>query len=232
MLLGYFIPYIEKLTYLIIRGKQEESNSFNLKFIKGSLLDTAELSMLQAKKEIDIFSKRSKKMFAMVSSLFYEINEEEYQRKAKKIENYFITSGKIKSEIQVSLKIVDALYRIHGSLNNFYKTIKRKKKAKIWFTQEIRDNMKTMFQHMDRAFSLMDKNINSDYTDVEISEAEKEEKEINKMRNRLKKDHIKNIDNKNYKYEASILYNDLFLYCERVGDHIFAVSSVLNEMSK
>ena len=69
LLLIWFVKFIEKTVCFLIPTKQDEDEEFRLRFISGGMLSTAELSILQARKEINLFAQRTHKMFGMVRSL-------------------------------------------------------------------------------------------------------------------------------------------------------------------
>ena len=54
MILIWFIGPIEKVVCWVIRPKEDEEE-FRLRFISGGMLSTAELSIVQARKEINLF---------------------------------------------------------------------------------------------------------------------------------------------------------------------------------
>lgn len=252
LLLMGFSPHLINLVKKIIPDIGDKGDTFQLKYINSGILSTAELSILQARKEIANYSKRITKMFSFVQKLFAETNNQEfftladiildYERFSDKIEveiaNYLtkISENELSKDgsqrIRVMLKIVDDIESISDSCYNISKVLRRKKKEKIWFTQDIRNNINKMFQLLTKAFDIMNENLNKEFHLVKDIEAQAIEKEINKMRNDLKKDHLRNIENKNYKYQAGVIYNDIFSHCERMGDYIVNVSSAIAEMNK
>ena len=68
---------IEKTVCTLIKPKVEDEE-YRLRYITGGMLSTAELSILQAHKEISLFAERTARMFNMVKELFYEKNEETF----------------------------------------------------------------------------------------------------------------------------------------------------------
>ena len=66
----WFIPQIEKIVcYIIKPRKSEEEEDFRLRFIGGGLMQTPELSVLEARKEVQSFAERIQRMFNMVREL-------------------------------------------------------------------------------------------------------------------------------------------------------------------
>jgi phosphate:Na+ symporter len=53
------------------------------------------------------------------------------------------------------------------------------------------------------------------------------EREINQLRNQLKRSYLENAEKGEYKFQSGILYNDIFSSCEKIGDHIINVSEAV-----
>jgi phosphate:Na+ symporter len=65
LLIG-FIPQLEKLVcYIIKSGKADDEDEFRLQFIRGGIMKTPEISILQAQKEIVIFGEKMQHMFVV-----------------------------------------------------------------------------------------------------------------------------------------------------------------------
>ena len=84
-----------------------------------------------------------------------------------------------------------------------------------------------MFDKVDQASDLMIKNLEQDYDLVQLTKANELEKEINKLRNKIRKEHLVNIETGEYNFASGIIYNDLFSSAERLGDHIINVSEAV-----
>ena len=73
----------------------------------------------------------------------------------------------------------------------------------------------------------MNTNLNSDYGHISIETAKKLEREINQIRNDLRKSYLEKAEKGEFKFQSGIMYNDLFSSCEKVGDHIINVSEAV-----
>ena len=87
LFLIWFVPTIEKAVCRIIPQK-EADEEYRLQFISGGLLSTAELSILQARKEINLFAERIQRMFRMVPELLHTTNENDFNKLFSRIEKY------------------------------------------------------------------------------------------------------------------------------------------------
>ncbi|MFW5656060.1 MAG: Na/Pi cotransporter family protein [Bacteroidota bacterium] len=248
LILINFIPIIETISARLVRQKAGNAEP-RLTYISTGILSTAEFSLLQGRKEILNFGKRTQKMFQLVRNLFSETNETAFQNIYENITNYENYSDQLEIEIanyltrvsegelskpgikriRVMLKLVDYIESIADSCNSIAKTLRRKKKNKIWFTQELRNNLNEMFQLIQEALSAMVNNLDTDYVHFNAKAAEEIEKKINRKRKQLHRDHISNIEERNYTYEAGIIYTDILAQCENLGDDIYNVTKALVE---
>jgi len=144
-----------------------------------------------------------------------------------------ITEGELSKmgskRIKAMFKLIDDIESIADSCYNLARTIKRKKEQKAWFTPKLRDNVLEMFDLVEDSVDIMYKNMETDYVALDIKNAIEIENKINKKRDKLKKDHLENIEKKKYKYQAGVIYNDLFSESEKLADHVINVSEAIKE---
>ena len=83
----------------VIRPKQsEEEEEFKLKYIRGGLMKTPEISVLQAQKEIAVFGERMMRMSGMVKALYRTADDAEFEGAVAvpgqgAVSNLTVTSG-------------------------------------------------------------------------------------------------------------------------------------------
>jgi phosphate:Na+ symporter len=244
-----FIPFLLQVSSKLVKESETSGEDFNLRFFNTGILSTSELSILQARKKLAIYAKETIRMFKMVKSLFGETNNTRFQETFLKIREYenlcdqyeveiakYLTrlsegdlSNPGSKRIRMMLKIVDDIESIGDTCNNIAKTLKRKKKESIWFTQDLRNNINAMFELLSEALEIMYTNLNLEYTDVTAYEALMKEKQINKYRKKLRDQHISNLESHTYKYQAGVIYADLFSLCEQMGDFIVNISETIEE---
>jgi len=247
-----FTPAIVKVVTFMVPHRKGEDEEFRLRHLEIGLLSTVELSLLQAYKEVNIYATRTYRMYGFFKELFTETNEKKFKELFDRIEKYEEISDRVEVEIatyltkvstselseesskrmQSMLKIISDIESMSDSNYTLAKTIRRKRKANIWFNQEIRDNLNQMFSLVDDAFHVMLGNLQEDYTKINLGPAYEAEEKINQYRNKLRKQHLKNVEEDKYKYQAGVIYHDLFSEAEKLADFIINISEDIAEMSK
>jgi phosphate:Na+ symporter len=251
-LLVGFARYIVKIAEKMVKQHDEEDVEYRLQHISIGLLSTSELSLLQAKKEIIIYAKRTYRMYGFVKDLFKETNEENFQVTFERIEKYENISDRVELEIatyltqvsssdlsEESSKRLQAMFRIISEIESisdsnytFARILRRKKAGNIWFNQEVRDNINHILNLVDEALVIMIENLQLGYTQINLGPAYEAEEKINQYRNKLRDEHINNVEANRYKYQAGVIYNDLFSEAEKMGDYIINVSESIAEINK
>lgn len=252
LLLVMLTPLIVKIVTKVVPSRSSEDEEFRLQHISIGLLSTAELSLLQAKKEIVNYAKRTYKMYGFFKELFVETNDKKFNELFERIEKYEDISDRVEVEIatyltkisshdlseessrrlQAMFNIINDIESVSDSNYNLAKTLRRKRKLNIWFNQEVRDNLNHMFKLADDAYQIMLNNLDAGYHNINLGPAYEAEEQINQFRNKLRKQHLKNVEEVKYKYQAGVIYNDLFSEAEKLGDYIINVSEDIAEINK
>ena len=214
------------------------------------MLSTAELSIIQAHKEISLFAERTARMFGMVKSLFYEKNEEQFlktysrigkyenisDRMEVEIANYLtqVSEGRLSSEgkedIRVMLRSVSEIESIADSCNNLARSIKRRNEFKSAFTNEQNRHMDHMFELVTAALDRMNVVLHkSELTRDDVNPSYNIENEINNYRNQLKARNLEDINNKQYSYQDGVYYVDMLNENEKLGDYVLNVVQAVVE---
>lgn len=245
----WFVSLIEKTVCTLIKPKVEDEE-YRLRYITGGMLSTAELSILQAHKEISLFAERTARMFNMVKELFYEKNEETFLKTYSRIEKYenisdrmeieianYLTevsegrlSSESKEEIRIMLRAVSEIESIADSCNNLARSIKRRNEFKSEFTEEQNKHLDHMFELVSGALDRMNVILHKpDLVHDDINPSYNIENEINNYRNQLKSRNIEDINNKLYQYQDGVYYMDMVSESEKLGDYVLNVVQAVIE---
>ena len=208
-------------------------------------MQTPELSILNAKKEIGVFADRCIKMFGFVRKLLRMEKGDEFKKLYSRIEKYegitdnmeveiaaYINkvidghlSSESKTEIQRMLRVVSEMESIGDACYNLARTVNRKRnQMEKDFTEKQYDNINNMFELDDEALSQMSVIIKyGEQRYVDINKSYNVEHEINNYRTQLKNQNIIDINNQLYDYQMGVFYMDIISECEKLGDYIINV---------
>ncbi|MBO7607584.1 MAG: Na/Pi cotransporter family protein [Paludibacteraceae bacterium] len=247
LILIWFIKPLERLVCKIISPKANtEEDESRLTYIGGGLLSTAELSILEAKKEVNVFATRCHKMFRFVPELLHTEKGEDFNKLFTRIEKYEnitdnmevqiadylnkVSEGRLsaesKTEIQHMMKQVSELESIGDSCYNLARTIRRRRQnsPNEDFTEKQYEHVHNMFELVDQSLTQMEHIVKSpDASVADVNKSMNVENEINNYRKQLKNQNVDDINNRLYNYQLGVYYMDLISECEKLGDYVVNV---------
>jgi len=252
-ILIWFIPQIEKFVCWVIKPKGvDEEEDFRLHFITAGFMKTPELSVLEAQKEIQAFSDRMQRMFAMVKELLEKssssnrdkTNEADFTKLFSRIEKYESISDSMeleiaqylesvsdahlsddtKAKIRSMLREISELESIGDACYNMARTINRRYAAKEdHFIESQYEHLYQMMSLTDQALTQMNQLMGGRKEAYNVNRTKNIENEINNYRNQLKAQNISDINNHEYTYATGTIYMDLINECEKLGDYVVNV---------
>ena len=243
LLLIGFVRQIEMLVCKVLPMKAQEED-YRLKFISGGLLSTAELSIIEAQKEIHSFGERCLRMFGFVPELLQLQDEVEFNKLFSRIEKYEnitdamemeiasylnkVSKGRLsdasKSQIQKMLRQITELESIGDSVYNLGRTLNRHRMhCQEAFTTEQTQHMLTMMQLVEGALAEMMNQIDQPTTKSGIKKSVNIENEINNYRTQLKNQNLQDVNSGRYDYQLGVFYVDFISECEKLGDYVMNV---------
>lgn len=251
LILIWFIKPIEKVVCWVIKPKEDEEE-FRLRFITGGLLSTAELSIVQARKEINLFGERTRRMFGMVRDLLHTTNENDFNKLFSRIEKYEnisdnmeleianylnqVSEGRLSSEsklkIRSMLREVTELESIGDSCYHLARTISHKFRGNEDFTGKQYERIHQMLQLTDNALEQMVSLEEDEDHLVDPNRSFNIENEINNYRNQLKNQNVLDVNNKEYDYQMGVHYMDIISECEKLGDYVVNVVEARTDMKE
>ena len=246
LLMIWFIPQLVSIAERTVKSKGDEDEQFRLEFIGGPI-QTAELSLLEVRKEMMKFGRLAKKMSIISQDLLSTTDKKRQSKCYERLEKYEEITDKIEIEIstylsklsknEMSVRLSEEVQHMLSassdleSVGDIYyqigKAVEIKNEKKHWFNQEQRDGLKEMNLLVDRAFDVMLKNLENSNKEIDIEQAKLIEDGINKLRNKLRKKHLKTIGEEGYNMKAGIVYSDIFSSLEKVGDHVISITETL-----
>ena len=246
------VKLIERTVCALIHPKEEDEEP-RLRFITGGLLSTAELSILQARKEIHLFAERTHRMFGMVQDLMHTEKDDDFNKLFSRVEKYEnisdnmeleianylnqVSEGRLSSEsklqIRAMLREVTEIESIGDSCYNLARTINRKRQTNQDFTEKQYEHIHFMMKLTDDALAQMIVVVEKpEHQSIDINKSFNIENEINNYRNQLKNQNILDVNNKEYDYQMGVYYMDIIAECEKLGDYVVNVVEASSDVKE
>ena len=251
-LLIWGVKLIERTVCAIIRPKEEDEEP-RLRFITGGMLSTAELSILQARKEIHLFAERTHRMFGMVQDLLHTDKDDDFNKVFSRVEKYEnisdnmeleianylnqVSEGRLSSEsklqIRAMLREVTEIESIGDSCYNLARTINRKRQTNQDFTEKQYEHIHFMMKLTNDALEQMIVVVEKpEHHSIDVNKSFNIENEINNYRNQLKNQNILDVNNKEYDYQMGVYYMDIIAECEKLGDYVVNVVEASSDVKE
>ena len=232
---------------------KEEAEEYGLKYISGGLFSTAELSMLQARKEIVHFAERCQKSYNYVLSMRSHDDpstnsgqaHDNFKKLFAKVERYEgitdnmeyeiahylqkVSEGRLsddaKRQVQRMLREVDDLESIGDCCFSLARTLSRKQEnCPEPFNPEQFEQILRMEHLISEALNLMTDTLQQPEGEGhDISRSYAIEDEINALRTQVRDDNLQHIATSQYDYKLGAFYIDYINGLEKLGDYIINV---------
>ncbi len=244
-LLMWFIPQIEKVVCMIIKPTtKSDEEDFRLLYIGGNtIMETPELSLLEAQKEIISYAERIHRMFGFVRELLTITEGAAFSKLYSRIEKYESICDNMeieiakyldgvsdahlsdvsKAKIRAMLREISEIESIGDSCYNMANTINRKMNGKEDFTDQQYEHISQMMQLADNALMQMYNLMLGKKENYDANLSFNLENEINNYRNQLRSQNINDVNNHVYNYAMGTMYMDIINECEKLGDYVVNV---------
>lgn len=242
LLIG-FTDFIIKMAGRLVRQKVG-GDAFKLEYIGAGVVGTPELALLEAHKEMRRYARITSSMNQMISRLLDvsdpvekkvlldEIKEAEEitDKYEMEVANYLTDLSKEEMSPTTSVRVrglmgaTNDLERIGDLYLQIAMNLESKNLKKVYFVPKQRQNLKDMLELLKEAFDIMYANLGDDGDGLDVQIAQEKEKEINELRNDLKRKHLKDVAKGRYSLESGIFYSDTFTAMEEIADHVVSIS--------
>ena len=248
VILMWFIPYIEKVVTILVKQPKGEDEVFRLQYIQGGPLSTAELSLDEAKQEIDHFANVCYNGFKYAKQAINEKDPEQVDILIQKLVKYEEITDRMELEIATYLNDVSkgeisdssaarikGMYKVISEMESLgdvgesiSRILKRMVIHKKYFSDDMLKKLNLMIDLVDKSYDVMIDNLKKSYSEfTDLNAAQDAEYQINLNRNYIKEEHITNIKRDNYDYHTGVYYIDLVSELEKLGDYIINVSEAI-----
>ena len=248
-ILIWFVPQIAKIVTWAIKSKSEqEEDAVHLKYIDAGPMGTAELAIEQAKNETIHFANILRNELGYIKSAIHATTEADFEFYRAKLVKYEEISDRIEYEIATFLNSLPqdsisektraqskALFKIIGEMESLgdsgeamSRILSRRNEHGKRFTDKSVEKIDQMLQLLDNAYAVMIANLEKGFDGTpDLRLAVEAEVELNELRNRLREEEIRNIEEGKESYTSSVYYIDLISEIERMGDYIINISQAL-----
>ena len=238
------VPQMERVVCWLLPDKEQgRREEFRLQYIQSNLVQTPEISVLQAQKETAAFGHRVGEMFGMVRQLFAVTDDKQFAKLFSQIENEEDTTDRIEIEIaryleQVSdghlsddtkqkirqmMREISELESIGDACYKLARTMARKSEGNTTFTSHQTEQLQALMVLCEQALQQMNTVMHGHRSEHDIRESFRLENEINQLRQQLKAENVRAVNDHEYDYAVGTLYIDMVNELEKLGDYIVNV---------
>lgn len=247
ILVVILLPQFIRLAELLVpAGKSKEQ--FRLTYLN-SPIGTSELSLLQARKEIHVFGKRTEAMFELIPQLLIEKDDERFSSLFERISQYedisdrmeveiasYLTrlseselSYKSSKKIRSMLKIIDDMESINDICLKMARLIEQKNNEKAWFNQKMRNEIGGMFGLVRTSIEMMNQHLDNYEYAPDLNKVVELELAINSIRDELLTKNQKRLKTEKIHYPTAKYFGEFVSHCEKIADLTLNVSQAIAE---
>ena len=243
LLIG-FIPQIEKIVrWMLPEKEQEKDEPFKLLYIKANLIQTPEIAVMQAQKETAHYGKRVQQLFGLVQDMLNEKNSDRSEELFHQIEREEdvtdeaeisiarfleqVSEGHLsndsKMKVRQMLREIGEIESIGDSCYRLARTMQRRNQQGREFNADMLQHLNEMITMCDKALNQMNEVLEQPLEDQDLRQTYYYENQLNTLRDQLKSDNAKAIDNHLYEYALGTAYGDIVGELEKLGDYVVNV---------
>ena len=246
-----FIPQIERIVCWVIRpgsaegsaGVEEIEEPVRLRYIQGGIMQTPEIAVLQAQREIVHYGERTDRMFGMVKMLRTETRDDAFVKLYSRVEKYEGISDRMEIEIatyleQVSdahlsdstkakirsmMRQISEMESIGDACYNVARTLNRKFEQRVEFPKEVGQNIEKMMELVGESLAEMLSVLKGRRERMSMERTMAIEGNINQLRDRLREQNVADVNDHRYDYAVGTLYMDIVGGLEKLADYVVNV---------
>ena len=240
-----FLPFTSvfvKASQWVIKDKKEEEKESKYGFLDKRLLETPPVAIEASKKEAIKMLEMSMQSLSSALEFFIAKDDSRVEDVFKDNEGINAVSRRLtKYLINISSrtiskqdeKVVTALHatnsditRISDLSENLLKYTRREVKEDLIFSNQVKTELSVMFEKLDKMAKLI-RELVIDGKKEKLSEIDKLEDTVDKLRKELINSHIERLKNGECRAESNGVFINLVSNLERVGDHLTYISHAL-----
>ena len=247
LLLAPFTPWLVKLVTRWTPSKSAFDEAFRLEFIGGGLMETTELSLLEARKEIMAFARNVRQAFAIIPRLLVESDEAEVVKQVEKIRqieeftdqlqvelaNYLtsLSQGEISEDASKTVRnLLNAGNQLERATDLILKcaiNVEKRRHDKAYFTPQHRKAALEVAAMVQRALVILVDNAEKGEGRFNLDAAMECENTINARIEELQRQNLSWIETEQVKLTSGLYFSDLMNEFERVADNVYKAQKAL-----
>lgn len=244
-----FIKYFAIIVEFLLPSKGKKSEQSHLEYFDSGFLQAAELSVLQAKKEINRLAGLSHRMFNFIPEMVTENKKEKFEEIRKRVVKYEKITDMVEEEIttfliKVSnqnlsdqsseelrrLRVVCAeIEKIGDVCFKMASLLAKKKEEKVYFLPAQREKFTEMVTITNEAFEhmlvILEKG--EAFARQNLQKAIGLEKQINAFRDSIGESVIDDYEKGEGNIKSVFYFYKLITSCEKIGDNIINISEAI-----
>jgi phosphate:Na+ symporter len=182
-------------------------------------------------------------MFGMTCALFDEKDKKEFESQYVRIERYETIADNMEIEIanyleqvgnehlsdetkdktRIMLRQIGELESIGDACYKLARTMARKSEGNTTFTRHQTEQLQALMVLCEQALQQMNTVMHGHRSEHDIRESFRLENEINQLRQQLKAENVRAVNDHEYDYAVGTLYIDMVNELEKLGDYIVNV---------
>ncbi|MBQ7526625.1 MAG: Na/Pi symporter [Bacteroidaceae bacterium] len=243
LLIG-FIPQMEKIVCHLLTEKHDEAKQpTTLHYISASVMQTPEIAVLQAQKEIVHYAERIHRMFGIACVLIDEKDKKEFESQFARIERYETIADNMEIEIanyleqvgnqhlsdetkektRVILRQIGELESIGDACYKMARTLVHLRENKEDFNADQYARLHDMLRLVNESIVQMIVVVSGRRKDLTLADSISIETDINALRNQLKVETIMGVNSHQFSYSLGTIYTDIVADCEKIGDYVMNI---------
>ena len=243
LLIG-FVPQMERIVCRLLPERTTHTKPpTTLHFINGGVMQTPEIAILQAQKEVEHFAERMHRMFGMARVLLDEKDANEFERQHERIAKYETIADNMvveitkyleqvgnehlsddsKEKVRIMLRQVGELESIGDACFKMARSMARLREGREDFTAQQYARLHEMFRLVNEALSQMMVVVSGRRGDLTIEHSLEIERDINALRDELRTETANGVGSQQYSYALGELFVDITSNSEKLGDYVMNV---------
>jgi phosphate:Na+ symporter len=228
----------------IIKGKEEEEVEYIPRYLERHLLNTPSIGIEAAIKEIIRTLSLTQKMVSTAMDSFFRNDSKSLERITRReeavdslrtaITDYLVELMQRELSPEDSRKIpplihaINDVERIGDHAENLRDLAEQKIDSKMPFSDTAIEELKKIYESIDTMVSCTVKALGMNNVD-EAKIVLEQEYQINTLRDRLKDNHVRRLEEGKCKVLSGVIFLDVISNLEKIGDHLTNVAQVVTE---